>query len=68
MNRALVDFDHEPNGIQWPRCTECGHRTSYAGSSPTATRRIIVRHPGYLLTELMARHVAKNMTSTPARL
>ena len=67
-NRVIVEGDRQPNGWQFPRCAQCGHRTSYAGSQPTAMRYLVMRHPSYLFTELIGRYTARQMGSHPTRL
>jgi hypothetical protein len=62
-NRVLVDGDRQPNGWQFPRCADCGHRTPYNGSKPTPTRRILRRHPFYLFTEFASRREARKMAN-----
>lgn len=55
-----VPGDRQPtNGWQFPRCVQCGHRVQYEGSKPQSTRRIMLTHPFYIVTELRNREKAK---------
>lgn len=68
FNRVLVEGDWQPDGRQFPRCADCGHRTAYAGTKPAATRWLVLRHPSYLFAELAGRRAARQMASRPSNL
>lgn len=71
FDRVIVEGDRQPDGWNYPRCAGCGHRMPYAGSRPTATRKLVIRHPSYLLVELAGRYEAKRTGrhhKSPARL